>query len=261
MLSRTILPLSLLLVAACAQVPGAGENAIDRGSTPPAVVQPHSTQQIESSPNAGTQPQRAVTPAAPRPARAGASVTPETAEISTEQPRVLVAIEPAPPRTVWDRIRNGFAMAPMDNDLVREWENWYANRPDYVERMIDRSSHFLFHIVEQVEKRGMPMEIALLPMIESAYNPVAYSRAHASGIWQFIPSTGKDFGLRQNWWYDGRRDVIAATDAALDYLAEAPRHVRRLAARARLLQLGRRRGRPRDGAQPRARACRPTTRA
>ena len=125
---------------------------------------------------------------------------------------------------------------------MREWENWYASRPDYVARMIDRSSHFLFHIVEQVEKRGMPMEIALLPMIESAYNPVAYSRAHASGIWQFIPSTGKDFGLRQNWWYDGRRDVIAATDAALDYLAEALRHVRRLAARARLVQLGRRRG-------------------
>lgn len=109
-------------------------------------------------------------------------------------------------------------MAPMDNDLVREWENWYASRPDYVERMIGRSGHFLFHIVEQVEKRGMPMEIALLPMIESAYNPVAYSRSHASGIWQFIPSTGKDFGLRQNWWYDGRRDIIAATEAALDYL-------------------------------------------
>lgn len=109
-------------------------------------------------------------------------------------------------------------MQPMDNDLVREWENWYANRPDYVARMINRSSRFLFHIVEEVEKRGMPMEIALLPMIESAYNPVAYSRSHASGIWQFIPSTGKDYGLRQNWWYDGRRDVIAATEAALDYL-------------------------------------------
>jgi membrane-bound lytic murein transglycosylase D len=101
---------------------------------------------------------------------------------------------------------------------VRDWENWYANRPDYVARMIDRSSRFLFHIVEEVEKRNMPMEVALLPMIESAYNPVAYSRSHASGIWQFIPSTGKDFGLRQNWWYDGRRDVIAATNAALDYL-------------------------------------------
>ena len=107
----------------------------------------------------------------------------------------------------------------MENDLVREWEHWYSSRPDYVARMIDRSSRFLFHIVEEVEKRNMPMEIALLPMIESAYNPVAYSRAHASGIWQFIPSTGKHFGLRQNWWYDGRRDVIAATTAALLHVA------------------------------------------
>ncbi len=129
------------------------------------------------------------------------------------------AAEPAPAvRTVWDRVRKGFELAPMDNDLVRDWENWYASRPDYVARMIDRSSRFLFHILEEVEKRRMPTEIALLPMIESAYNPVAYSKAHASGIWQFIPSTGKDFGLRQNWWYDGRRDVIAATTAALDYL-------------------------------------------
>jgi len=123
-----------------------------------------------------------------------------------------------PVRTVWDRIRNGFELAPMDNDLVRDWENWYSSRPDYVARMIDRSSRFLFHILEEVEKRRMPTEIALLPMIESAYNPVAYSKSHASGIWQFIPSTGKDYGLRQNWWYDGRRDVIAATTAALDYL-------------------------------------------
>jgi membrane-bound lytic murein transglycosylase D len=135
---------------------------------------------------------------------------------SAMPPRVA---EPVPAaRTVWDRVRKGFELAPMDNDLVREWENWYATRPDYVARMIDRSSRFLFHILEEVEKRRMPTEIALLPMIESAYNPVAYSKAHASGIWQFIPSTGKDFGLRQNWWYDGRRDVIAATTAALDYL-------------------------------------------
>jgi membrane-bound lytic murein transglycosylase D len=133
---------------------------------------------------------------------------------------LVQAAEPSAPavRTIWDRIRNGFELAPMDNALVREWENWYASRPDYVARMIDRSSRFLFHIVEEVEKRRMPTEVALLPMIESAYNPVAYSTAHASGIWQFIPSTGKDFGLRQNWWYDGRRDVIAATTAALDYL-------------------------------------------
>ena len=80
--------------------------------------------------------------------------------------------------------------------------------------VVERSSRYLYHIVEEVQKRGMPTEIALLPMIESAFNPVAYSRAHASGIWQFIPSTGKDFGLKQNFWYDGRRDVMKATSAA-----------------------------------------------
>jgi membrane-bound lytic murein transglycosylase D len=83
---------------------------------------------------------------------------------------------------------------------------------------VERSSHFLYHVVEEVERRKMPTEIALLPMIESAYNPQAYSRSHASGMWQFIPSTGKTYGLRQNFWYDGRRDVLAATGAALDYL-------------------------------------------
>lgn len=119
---------------------------------------------------------------------------------------------------LWDRIRMGFALKDMDTPLVQEHENWYANRPDYVQRMVERSQRYLFHIVEEVEKRGMPTEVALLPMIESAFNPKAYSRAHASGIWQFIPSTGKHFGLQQNWWYDGRRDIMAATNAALDYL-------------------------------------------
>lgn len=119
---------------------------------------------------------------------------------------------------LWERVRIGFAIAELDSPLIREHEAWYASRPDYVQRMVERSQRYLYHIVEEVEKRGMPSEIALLPMIESAYNPKAYSRSHASGIWQFIPSTGKDFGLEQNYWYDGRRDILAATDAALDYL-------------------------------------------
>ena len=123
-----------------------------------------------------------------------------------------------PPRDVWERVRSGFTMKPMDNDLVRQWETYYSAKPEYFARMVDRSSHYLFHIIEEIERRKMPAEIALLPMIESAYNPQAYSKAHASGLWQFIPSTGRLYGLRQNWWYDGRRDVIAATGAALDYL-------------------------------------------
>ena len=120
--------------------------------------------------------------------------------------------------SLWERIRGGFALDELASPLVKDWENWYANRPDYVARMIARGERYLFHIVEEVEKRRMPSEVALLPMIESAYNPTAYSRAHASGIWQFIPSTGKTYGLRQNWWQDERRDVLAATRAALDYL-------------------------------------------
>ncbi|MFH2212148.1 MAG: LysM peptidoglycan-binding domain-containing protein [Pseudomonadota bacterium] len=122
------------------------------------------------------------------------------------------------PKDLWERIRSGFQLTELNSPLVQEHETWYANRPDYVQRTVERSQRYLFHIVEEVEKRGMPTEIALLPIIESAYNPKAYSTSHASGIWQFIPSTGKHFGLDQNLLYDGRRDILAATDAALDYL-------------------------------------------
>ncbi|MDO8261984.1 MAG: transglycosylase SLT domain-containing protein [Gallionella sp.] len=119
---------------------------------------------------------------------------------------------------LWPRIRNGFTMRDLDSKLVARHENWYASRPDYVARMTDRARRYLYYITEEVERRGMPSEIALLPMIESAFNPGAYSTSRASGIWQFIPSTGKIFGMQQNWWYDGRRDVISATNGALDYL-------------------------------------------
>jgi len=119
---------------------------------------------------------------------------------------------------LWERIRTGFALSDLDSPLVKEHEAWYAARPEYVGRMMERGQRYLFHIVEEVEKRGMPTEIALLPMIESAFNPKAISTSRASGIWQFMPATGKHFGLNQNMLYDGRRDVLAATDAALDYL-------------------------------------------
>ena len=119
---------------------------------------------------------------------------------------------------LWDRVRRGFAMADLDNELVRDRERWYATRPDYVARMTERGSRYLFHIVEELDKRGMPTELALLPFIESAYNPQAMSVARASGMWQFIPSTGRDFELKQNIFRDDRRDVLASTRAALDYL-------------------------------------------
>jgi membrane-bound lytic murein transglycosylase D len=125
-----------------------------------------------------------------------------------------------PPGDLWQRIRAGFAMAELRSPLVTEREAWYAQRPDQMRLFVDRSRRYLFHIVEEIERRGMPTELALLPMVESAYNPMAYSRAHASGLWQFIPSTGRNYNLGQNWWYDARRDILASTSAALDYLQQ-----------------------------------------
>jgi len=125
---------------------------------------------------------------------------------------------PMPDPDLWQRIRVGFAMEPLDTPLVRQHEDWYTSRPEYIARFVDRGSRYLHYIVEQVEKRKMPMEIALLPVVESAFTPKAYSRAKASGLWQFIPSTGKTYGLTQDWWRDNRNDVVAATDAALNYL-------------------------------------------
>jgi membrane-bound lytic murein transglycosylase D len=119
---------------------------------------------------------------------------------------------------LWGRIKEGYGIPDVESAYATKHETWYASRPDYVKRMVERSQRYLFHIVEEVQKRNMPTEIALLPMIESAFNPQANSTSKASGIWQFIPSTGKNFGLKQNWWVDNRRDVTAATNAALDYL-------------------------------------------
>jgi membrane-bound lytic murein transglycosylase D len=123
-----------------------------------------------------------------------------------------------PQSNLWQRIRNGFGMAELDSPLVARQERFFASKPDYLARMSDRARLYLYFIVQEVQRRGMPTEIALLPMIESAFNPTAYSVANASGIWQFIPSTGRHYGMKQNWWHDGRRDVISATNGALDYL-------------------------------------------
>jgi membrane-bound lytic murein transglycosylase D len=133
----------------------------------------------------------------------------------------LAAIDrTAPIDDLWHRVRNGFAMSDIDNALVGQMTRYYAARPEYLQRIFDRSRLYLYHIVEEIEKRGMPTELALLPMVESAFNPMAYSRAHASGLWQFIPGTGKRFELEQNWWYDARRDIVESTSAALDYLTK-----------------------------------------
>ena len=134
------------------------------------------------------------------------------AALSEDQSRIEAQAD------LWGRIRSGFRLAESDPALTRRHEEWFSGHPGYLERAIKRSRLYLYFIAEEVEKRGMPMEVALLPVIESAYNPQALSPMKASGIWQFIPSTGKIYGLEQNAWYDGRRDVLSATKAALDYL-------------------------------------------
>jgi membrane-bound lytic murein transglycosylase D len=120
---------------------------------------------------------------------------------------------------LWARIRRGFQIPDLQSDLVDMNANWYAERPEYVARMTERSQKYLYHIVEELEARHMPTELALLPFIESAYNPQALSVAKAAGMWQFVPGTGRTYNLKQNMWQDERRDVLASTSAALDYLS------------------------------------------
>ncbi|WP_313953785.1 LysM peptidoglycan-binding domain-containing protein [Accumulibacter sp.] len=157
----------------------------------------------------------------------GTAATAAPAGANGPLPVVELAPPPPLPETVdltyesaeiFQHLRRGFSMPNINNALVLHHQQWYLNRPDYLRRMVERSSRYLHFIIVELEKRGMPMEIALLPMVESAYNPTAYSRSHASGLWQFVPATGKQYKLEQNWWVDERRDIVASTGAALDYL-------------------------------------------
>ncbi len=136
-----------------------------------------------------------------------------TAEAEEAQP-----VLPEAETDLWQRLRDDFRLHGYDHARVTPHLEWYARHGDYLERVTKRAEPFLHLIVEEVERRGMPGEIALLPIVESAFQPFAYSHGRAAGIWQFIPGTGRRYGLKQNWWYDGRRDVLAATNAALDYL-------------------------------------------
>lgn len=124
-----------------------------------------------------------------------------------------------PPNDVWERIRRGFAIPNLQSELTDYWTDYYASKPEAVHRMSQRAGKFLYHIIEELERRGLPSELALLPFVESAYNPVALSRVQASGLWQFMPATGRQYNLSQDWWRDQRRDPIASTQAALEYLS------------------------------------------
>jgi membrane-bound lytic murein transglycosylase D len=202
----TLLRLSPLLLAAllaaCATTaPPVEAPASDTPPSPPPVV-------------AEAQP-------APQPAVTTAAVRTMAAELLEDNLRPGEKIDldaPDANADLWARLRQGFQLQDLDDEWVRKAEAWYSARPDYVERMTTRGSRYLFHILEEVEKRGMPSELALLPFVESAFVTHAVSSAKATGMWQFMPATGRDFDLKQNIFRDDRRDVLASTRAALDYL-------------------------------------------
>jgi len=194
LLRRILLLAVLLVLQACASQP------VPDPAPEPVAVPPPPIIVVKPAPVAAVKP-----PPAPKP--------PAVAEKPAAKP-------PAEVGDLWRRIRKGFAIANLEGKLVKQKTAQYAASPEYLQRIIGRSKLYLYHIVEEVEKRGLPTELALLPMVESAFNPMAYSRAHASGLWQFIPGTGRRFELEQNTWYDGRRDIVDSTSAALDYLTK-----------------------------------------
>ena len=230
--------LAMLLSAGCASISTPISTPISSPITqPPPTALPNL---LPNSARSQTQAAAPVVVATPRPVVstlepiqiAAPAANEVSAAVLTDERVVVLPIDPLRPDTIldladkaastdlWTRVRSGFAMPDLDTDLVRNREQWYAARPDYVARMTERGSRYLFHIVEEVQRRGMPTELALLPFIESAFNPQAMSSAKASGMWQFMPATGKHFSLKQNVFRDDRRDVLASTRAALDYLTK-----------------------------------------
>ena len=123
-----------------------------------------------------------------------------------------------PAETLWMHIANNYSFANGDYPQIQAHIDWLARNQSYMDRITERGERYVYFILEQIKERNLPYELALLPAVESAYEPMAYSHSHAAGLWQFIPSTGKQYGLKRDWWVDQRRDIIASTEAALDYL-------------------------------------------
>ena len=147
-----------------------------------------------------------------------ASDAPSLTLISPLDGLTLETYGPAEPYDLLTRLRFGFTLDYADNKRIAAERNWFVRHPDYLERVFTRAQRYLPYILSEIERRGLPFELALLPIVESAYDPFAYSHGRAAGLWQMIPGTARRFGIKQNWWYDGRRDVVDSTRAALDYL-------------------------------------------
>ncbi|TCK17963.1 membrane-bound lytic murein transglycosylase D [Thiogranum longum] len=185
---RLLLPTTALLLCACATQPPVAEGISSA---------PDPVEQTLSRPGAG--------------ATLLASAQPLSGILS-DTPAALASTD------LWESMRRDFGLPANNNERVRTQRNWYARHPEYMRRVSQRASRYAAYILQQVQQRNLPAEIALLPIVESAYDPFAYSHGRAAGLWQFIPATGKRFKLKQDWWYDGRRDLIESTRAALDYL-------------------------------------------
>ncbi|MEP1446383.1 MAG: LysM peptidoglycan-binding domain-containing protein [Paraglaciecola sp.] len=143
----------------------------------------------------------------------------EPVEVVVEVPEEIVeAAAEIEVKDLWHRVRSQLRFSFDDNKRIAAQRNWYLKHPNYMKRVALRAKPFLHLIIEKIEQQNVPMELALLPIVESAFDPFAYSHGRAAGMWQFIPSTGKRFGMKQTWWYDGRRDVLASTQGAIDYL-------------------------------------------
>ncbi|HTU65125.1 MAG TPA: LysM peptidoglycan-binding domain-containing protein [Steroidobacteraceae bacterium] len=242
---RVLAPLAIIVAAALA---GCASTPIE-GTTPPVtpvsadiLAQPSEVLDAQSpsppkpartrhkaAPVAASTPVPAVaaTPTDPSPAAAAIDalsgvqdglVADASEGVAAESAHTLAGLTPEQYPDVFDRIRAGFKLEDIESRQIDVQINWYANNPEYLERTFGRAVPYLHHIVKEIEARGMPLELALLPVVESAFEPYAQSWVRANGLWQFMPGTGERFGLKQDWWYDGRRDVIASTRAALDYL-------------------------------------------
>ena len=200
---HTLLALTVLALAGCAHDPARGH----AGTKPLA--------QVPAQAAAPLTP----TPAAP-PSQPAIESSPATDTVGDATlPTQVAGLTPAQYGDLFDRMRVGFKLDDgADRRAVDDQLRWYASNPAYLQRAFGRADLYLYYIVVELERRGMPLEIALLPVVESAFEPYAYSRARAAGLWQFIPGTGSRFGLKQDWWYDGRRDIVESTRAALDYL-------------------------------------------
>jgi membrane-bound lytic murein transglycosylase D len=183
-------------------------------STPP-VVRP---EPIALQPVAVVPVTPIATPAQPELPASAVAETASAANDAIAQAGADTSLKPADYSDLFDRIRAGFKLPDSDHSAIDRELEWYAGNPDYLGRAFSRADLYLYHIVTELEARGMPLELALLPVVESAFEPYAYSRSSASGLWQFIPGTGSRYNLKQDWWYDGRRDVMESTRAALDYL-------------------------------------------